>query len=128
LALVVLSVVEQRLAAVRAVFDGGDVSAIASGLGVHRSTVHRWVARYLTDGLTGLSDRSHRPTSCPHQVLTLVEVVVAEMRWEHPRWGAKRIRMEMLRKPPTELTELASASGVPGVGGARKLNTFGGEK
>jgi transposase-like protein len=76
LALVVLSVVEQRLAAVRAVFDGGDVSAIASGLGVHRSTVHRWVARYLSEGLAGLSDRSRRPVSCPHQVAAVVEVVV----------------------------------------------------
>jgi transposase InsO family protein len=28
-----------------------------------------------------------------------VEVVVAEMRREHPRWGSRRIRLEMLRKP-----------------------------
>jgi hypothetical protein len=26
-----------------------------------------------------------------------VEVLVAEMRREHPRWGAKRIRLEKLR-------------------------------
>ena len=53
LALVELSVVEQRLDAVRAVLDGADV----------------------------------------------VEVAVAEMRREHPRWGSRRIRLEMLRKP-----------------------------
>ena len=29
----------------------------------------------------------------------MVEVSVAEMRRKHPRWGAKRIRMELLRKP-----------------------------
>jgi hypothetical protein len=28
-----------------------------------------------------------------------VEVAVAEMRREHPRWGSRRIRLEMLRKP-----------------------------
>jgi transposase InsO family protein len=28
-----------------------------------------------------------------------VEVAVAEMRREHPRWGARRIRLEMLRQP-----------------------------
>jgi hypothetical protein len=31
----------------------------------------------------------------------VVEVTVAEMRWEHPRWGSKRVRMELLRKPVT---------------------------
>jgi transposase InsO family protein len=29
----------------------------------------------------------------------MVEVAVAEMRREHPRWGSRRIRLEMLRKP-----------------------------
>jgi transposase InsO family protein len=99
LALVVLSVVEQRLDAVRAVLDGADVVEVAAGLGVHRATVHRWVARYLTGQLAGLADRSHRPHSCPHQVDEAVEVAVAEMRREHPRWGSRRIRLEMLRKP-----------------------------
>jgi hypothetical protein len=61
----------------------------------HRATLHRWVARYLT----GLADRSHRPHSSPRQVTEAVEVAVAEMRWEHPRWGSRRIRLEMLRKP-----------------------------
>jgi transposase InsO family protein len=98
LALVVLSLVEQRLDAVRAVLDGADVMEVAGRLGVHRATVHRWVARYLTGQLGGLSDRSHRPQSSPRQVAQMVEVAVAEMRREHPRWGSRRIRLEMLRK------------------------------
>ncbi|WP_420323466.1 IS481 family transposase [Kribbella pittospori] len=93
-----MSVVEQRLDAVRAVLDGGVVEEVAADVGVHRTTLHRWVVRYLVEGVGGLSDRSHRPRSCPHQVCSKVEAVVAEMRREHPRWGAKRIRMEMLRK------------------------------
>ena len=99
MALVVLSVVEQRLDAVRAVLGGAEVVEVAAQAGVHRSTLHRWVARYLTDQLGGLVDRSHRPASCPHQVQASVEVRVAEMRRQHPRWGAKRIRLELLRKP-----------------------------
>ena len=99
MALVVLSVVEQRLDAVRAVLDGADVMEVAAGAGVHRATVHRWVARYLAGqlaGLAGLADRSHAPAG---QVAEAVEVAVAEMRREHPRWGSRRIRLEMLRKP-----------------------------
>ena len=103
MALVVLSVLEQRLDAVRAVLAGADVTEVAARLGVHRSTVHRWMARYLTDQLAGLADRSHKPASCPHQASTGVEVLVAEMRRKHPRWGSRRIRMELLRKPATGL-------------------------
>jgi len=104
LALVVLSVVEQRLDAVREVLSGAEVTEVSLRYGVHRATLHRWVARYLTDQLAGLVDRSHRPSSCPHQVAPSVEVVVAEMRRRHPRWGAKRIRMELLRKPVEGVT------------------------
>jgi transposase InsO family protein len=91
--------VEQRLDAVRAVLAGADVTEIAASIGVHRSTVHRWIGRYLADQLAGLVDRSHRPHSSPAQVADAVEVAVAEMRREHPRWGSRRIRLEMLRKP-----------------------------
>lgn len=68
LALVVLSVVEQRLDAVRAVLAGTDVMAVAASIGVHRSTVHQWAGRHLTEQPVGLTDRSHRPHSSPVQV------------------------------------------------------------
>jgi transposase InsO family protein len=97
LALVVLSVVEQRLDAVRAVLSGAEVVEVAASLGVSRSTVHRWTARYVVEGLAGLSDRSHRPRSCPQQVAPEVEARVAEMRRAHPRWGSTRIRLELLK-------------------------------
>jgi transposase InsO family protein len=100
MALVVLSKVEQRLDAVRAVLAGASVVEVAAAFGVSRISVHAWLRRYLAEGLAGLVDRSHRPRSCPHQVSDSVAVLVAEVRRQHPRWGAKRIRMELLRKPP----------------------------
>ena len=99
MALVVLSVVEQRLDAVRAVLAGASVAEIAARAGVSRSTLHRWIGRYLAGNVAGLADRSHRPMSCPHQASQQVEVLVAEMRRKHPRWGSKRIRMQLLRRP-----------------------------
>ncbi|MGH8833905.1 MAG: helix-turn-helix domain-containing protein, partial [Actinomycetes bacterium] len=51
MALVVLSIVEQRLDAVRAVLEGVPLIEVAARVGVHRATLHRWVARYLVDGL-----------------------------------------------------------------------------
>jgi hypothetical protein len=64
-----------------------------------RSTLHCWIGRYLAGSVAGLADRSHRPVSCPHQASPQVEVLVAELRRKHPRWGSKRIRMQLLRAP-----------------------------
>jgi transposase InsO family protein len=98
LALVALSVIEQRLDAVRAVLAGASVSEVAAQVGVSRQSVHSWVGRYLSEGVAGLADRSSRPRSCPHQAPEQVERAVLELRREHPRWGAKRIRLELLRR------------------------------
>jgi hypothetical protein len=56
LALVALSVVEQRLGAVLAVLVGADVVHVAERTGVHWSAIHWWVGRHLTDQLGGLVD------------------------------------------------------------------------
>ena len=111
MALVVLSKVEQRLDAVRAVLAGASVVEVAAAFGVSRISVHAWLRRYMAEGLAGLVDRSHRPRSCPHKVSDSVAVLVAEVRRQHPRWGAKRIRMELLRKPP-EVVVIPSAATV----------------
>src|SRR5215218_4218689 len=99
MALVVLSVVEQRLDAVRAVLAGATVTEIAAVAGVSRVSLDAWLRRYLTEGVAGLADRSHRPRSCPHQASDAVAVLVTEMRRQHSRWGAKRIRLELVKKP-----------------------------
>jgi transposase len=97
LVLVALSVVEQRLDAVRAVLAGASVTEVAVRVGVSRQTLHSWLSRYLAEGVAGLVDRSRRPNSCPHRCSGDVEVVVVEMRRKHPCWGAKRIRMHLLK-------------------------------
>jgi transposase InsO family protein len=97
LVLVALSVVEQRLDAVRLVLAGVSVTEVAARVGVSRQTLHCWLSRYLAEGVAGLADRSRRPNSCPHRCSGDVEVVVVEMRRKHPGWGAKRIRMQLLK-------------------------------
>jgi transposase len=110
MALVALSKVEQRLDAVRAVLAGASVTEVAAAVGVSRVSVHAWLRRYLTEGLAGLADHSHRPRACPHQASDAAVVVVAEMRRKHPRWGAKRIWMELLKKPPEGLVIPSAAT------------------
>jgi transposase InsO family protein len=103
LALVALSVIEQRYRAVLAVLDGAGVSEVAAEIGVSRQSVHAWVRRYRDAGLAGLVDRSHRPRTCPGQASSEVEALVCELRRSHPRWGALRIVHELMRGPtPSE--------------------------
>jgi transposase len=97
LALVVVSVVEQRYRAVLEVQARVPVSEVASRFGVSRQSVHAWIRRYEEGGLGALADRSRRPESCPHQVPADVEAAVCEARREHPRWGPVRIVHELRR-------------------------------
>jgi hypothetical protein len=99
LALVALSVVEQRYRAVTAVLDGARVSEVAVEVGVSRQSVHAWLARYREAGLAGLAERSHRTLSCPHRASAELEALVCELRRVHPRWGAQRIVYELMRGP-----------------------------
>src|SRR3954470_6884735 len=99
MALVALSVIEQRYRAVMAVRDGAAVTEVAVEAGVSRQAVHAWVARYREAGLAGLVDRSHRTHACPHQASAELEAVVCELRRAHPKWGALRILHELMRGP-----------------------------
>jgi transposase InsO family protein len=97
LALVELSVVEQRYRAVLEVGAGVLVAEVAERFGVSRQSVHAWVRRYEQGGLGGLMDRSRRPKSSPGQVSAGIEALVCEMRREHPRWGPVRLVHEVGR-------------------------------
>ena len=97
MALVDMSVVEQRYRAVLAVERGEPKMVVAAQFGVSRQTLHCWLVRYARDGLAGLVDRSHRPVGCPHQACPEVEAAVCELRREHPRWGPLRLVHELGR-------------------------------
>ena len=90
---------EQRYQAVLEVqVDGLRVSEVADKFGVSRQTVHDWLRRYEAGGLNALGDRSHRPSSCPHQMDAGVEARVCELRREHPFWGPVRIAHQLGRE------------------------------
>jgi transposase InsO family protein len=96
--LVELGVVEQRYRAVLDVLeDGASVTDAARRYGVARQTVHEWLSRYADAGLAGLTDRSSRPASCPHQMPAQVEARIVGLRRDHPGWGPSRIRWELER-------------------------------
>ena len=97
MALVDMTVVEQRYRAVLAVERGEPKHLVAAQFGVSRQTLHTWLTRYRSDGLAGLVTRSHRPDSSPQRASDQVEARVCEIRREHPRWGPRRIAHELAR-------------------------------
>src|SRR5947209_8987901 len=110
MALVEMSVVEQRYRAVLAVERGEPKIVVAAQFGVSRQTLHTWLTRYARDGLAGLIDRSHRPPSCPHQACAEVETMVCERRREPPRWGPRRIAHELARVAPEPVTVVSRST------------------
>jgi transposase InsO family protein len=94
-----LSVTEQRYQAILAVIrDGRTVTEVASEWRVSRQTMHTWLSRYEAGGLEELGDRSHRPTSCPHQMSGELEAMVLELRRWKPYWGPHRLVLELARR------------------------------
>jgi transposase-like protein len=94
--LVELGLVELRYQAVlEVVSQGVAVSEVARRFGVTRQSVHRWLRRYLAEGLGGLVDGSAKPLSCPHQMAPAVEARIVELRRERPGWGPRTIRFRL---------------------------------
>jgi transposase len=71
---------------------------VVGKIGVSRQTVHTWLARYEAEGLEGLTDRSRRPESCPHQMPARGEAAVLELRRSRPYWGPRRLVFELARR------------------------------
>jgi transposase-like protein len=86
-----LSVAEQRYQAV--IGDGLSISQVAEKVGVSCQTLHAWLARYEAEGLEGLSDRSHRPANCRHQMPAVVEAALLELRRSRPPHGRMIVAM-----------------------------------
>jgi transposase-like protein len=108
LALVALSIIEQRYRAAMAVLDGASVTEVAAEVGVSRQSVHAWVVRYRSGGLAGSAARSHRTMSWPHQDSSEIEAIVCELR-RKPKWGAQRIP----QPPPLSTSTRSSAASRP---------------
>ncbi len=108
MALVELSVVEQRYHAVMEVLAGAPVTEVAGRYGVSRQSVHTWMRRYREGGLGALADRSHRVKSHPMQTPAQVEVLICELRRAHPRWGPQTLLWELRRRGVEPLPSRAS--------------------
>ena len=89
--------------------QGLSASAIATRLGCSPRTIYRWRRRYREQGPAGLQPRSRRPhTRHPQTTPAPVVARIRTIREQHPGWGARLIRRQLLSEAitpvPTEGT------------------------
>lgn len=69
-----------RNLAVQRYATGHKVKDIAAQLGISRTTVYKWIARFATEGPVGLMDRSSRPVSSPRRLPLAEELRILQAR------------------------------------------------
>jgi transposase InsO family protein len=75
--------------------EGVDRRALCRRFRVSPQTGYALVQRYRQEGLTGLSDRSRRPTRSPARTEAAMEELIVSVRDEHPSWGGRKIRRRL---------------------------------
>src|SRR6059036_1410804 len=81
---------------------GWSLAEVCRRYEVSRKTGYKWLERYEKAGPAGLTDRSHRPYSCPHATPgPIVQQILALQR--RFRWGARKVRWLLAKRVPAEL-------------------------
>lgn len=99
MALRVMAMAEIRLEVLLEVARSGEtVAAVCKRHGISRETYYVYRRRFQAEGIEGLEPRSRQPVNQPQRMPATIEERVCLLRKEHPRWGARRIRTELMRK------------------------------
>ena len=69
---------------------GWPPATVAEQFGVSRATVYKWLARWRTEGVAGLADRSSRPRCSPTRTTASAEAAIVKLRTTR-RLGPARI-------------------------------------
>ena len=85
-----LNVFGRQLLVNRVVLEGWSNAKAAEAQGVSRTTAHKWVRRYRSEGWVGLEDRSSRPRRSPRQTPPELVQAILAARVER-RWGPHRL-------------------------------------
>ena len=81
---------------------GWSVAEVCRRYQVSRKTGYKWLERYEKAGPAGLTDRSHRPYTCPHATPgpIMQQILALQRRF---RWGARKVRWLLAQRVPGEL-------------------------
>lgn len=86
------------------------MSSICRQYGISRTTGYKWVARYL-DGET-MQDKSHEPFNKPYKTNSDIEQMILSVRYDHPTWGARKIKRFLENKGQYDLPSVSTISNI----------------
>lgn len=96
------TIVDLREEVVLLVNQGLSISAVARRYEVSRPTIYDWLARYRSEGVKGLEDRSRAPHSNPRQTSESIEqrLIEERVKWKG-EFGSKKILQRLKEEEPS---------------------------
>ncbi len=88
------------------------VTALCRRFGFSRKTGYKWLERYRSEGIEGLSDRSRAPREHRHAVTAALAERCLSVRRLHPTWGPVKVRAWLDRHDGEAAWPAASTIGV----------------
>ena len=92
------SVMDERMQFVARRLAGEPMAELCREFEISRKTGYKIFDRYQECGIQGVTDRSRRPYRYANQLPFQVENYILNVKREHTRWGACKIRERLLRR------------------------------
>lgn len=70
--------------------------ALCENYNISSKTGYKWIDRFIKHGEDGLKDLSRMPLSSPTKISKDTEQAIIAIREQYPKWGPKKIRVEMI--------------------------------
>jgi putative transposase len=80
--------------------DEWSLSVLCRHYGISRKTGYKWLARYRTDGPSGLMDRHRAPRRHPNAIPQMIQDRIVAFRVEHPHWGPRKLVYRLAQLEP----------------------------
>ena len=104
-----LNVFGRQLLVTRIELEGWPAATAAEAQGISRTTAHKWIRRYRSEGWRGLEDRSSRPHRSPSQTAPDTVRAILTARVDR-RWGPHRLGA-LLGQPRSTVYAVLARSG-----------------
>ena len=76
------------------------VTDLCREYGISRKTAYKFIHRFQACGLDGLKDQSRRPHHLASKTDALTEHMILNTKFDHPTWGAKKLKPALERQYP----------------------------
>jgi len=88
---------------------GENISLTARHFSIDRKTLRRWVKRYISCGVYGLNDKSHRPHNLRKPTTDIAVIIqIIKLRKQYPAWSKYKLKA-MLKLENINVSESAIA-------------------